>query len=114
MKNVIVYNRSIYLLLKASLCVFSKIKETMKVPYSEAQLKTEYFVPGSCVGRIIGKKGQVVQDIQDRAQTDIEVPKDKQGGDDVPVYITGTFNGTQVRRVTLFKVSTINLNQFTK
>ena len=68
----------------------------MKVPYSEAQLKTEYMVPGFCVGRIIGKKGQVVQDIQDRAQTDIEVPKDKQGGDDVPVFITGTFNGTQV------------------
>jgi len=81
---------------RASLCVFGKIKETMKVPYSEAQLKTEFMVPGSCVGRIIGKKGQVVQDIQDKAQTDIEVPKDKQGGDDVPVYITGTFNGTQI------------------
>jgi len=81
---------------RASLCVFGKIKETMKVPYSDAQLRTEFMVPGSCVGRIIGKKGQVVQDIQDKAQTDIEVPKDKQGGDDVPVYITGTFNGTQI------------------
>lgn len=81
---------------RASLCVFGKIKETMKVPYSDAELKTEYMVPGSCVGRIIGKKGMVVQDIQDKAQTDIEVPKDKQGGDDVPVYITGTFNGTQI------------------
>ena len=68
----------------------------MKVPYSEAQLKTEFMVNGNWVGRIIGKKGQVVQDIQDKAQTDIEVPKDKQGGEDVPVYITGTFNGTQV------------------
>ena len=68
----------------------------MKIPYSEAHLKTEYMVPGFCVGRIIGKKGQVVQDIQDKAQTEIEVPKDKQGGDDVPVFISGTFNGTQV------------------
>ena len=74
----------------------------MKVPYSDAQLRTEFMVPGSCVGRIIGKKGQVVQDIQDKAQTDIEVPKDKQGGDDVPVYITGTFNGTQVG-ISLFR-----------
>jgi len=81
---------------KASVCVFSKIKETMKVPYTEAQLKTEYLVPGTCVGRVIGRRGQVVQDIQDKSQTDIEVPKDKQGGDNVPVYITGTFNGTQV------------------
>ncbi|XP_002157937.2 insulin-like growth factor 2 mRNA-binding protein 2 [Hydra vulgaris] len=81
---------------RASLCVFSKIKETMKVAYSEAQLKTEFIVPGSCVGRVIGKKGQVVQDIQDKAQADIEVPKDKQGANDVPVYITGTFNGTQI------------------
>ncbi|XP_057294108.1 insulin-like growth factor 2 mRNA-binding protein 2 [Hydractinia symbiolongicarpus] len=81
---------------KASLCVFSKIKETMKVPYSEAQLRTEYMVSGECVGRIIGKKGQVVQDIQDKAQADIEVPKDKQGGEQVPVFITGTFNGTQI------------------
>lgn len=69
----------------------------MKVPYSEARLKTEYLVPAFCVGRIIGKKGQVVQDIQDKSQTDIEAPKDKQGGSDVPVYITGTFNGLQVR-----------------
>lgn len=68
----------------------------MKVPYSEAQLRTEYMVSGECVGRIIGKKGQVVQDIQDKAQADIEVPKDKQGGEHVPVFITGTFNGTQV------------------
>lgn len=77
----------------------------MKVPYSDAQLRTEFMVPGSCVGRIIGKKGQVVQDIQDKAQTDIEVPKDKQGGDDVPVYITGTFNGTQVLELPSFCIS---------
>ena len=81
---------------RASLCVYNKIKETMKVPYSEAQLKTEYMVPSNCVGRIIGKKGQVVQDIQDKSQTDIEVPKDQQGGDNVPVYVTGTFNGSQI------------------
>jgi len=81
---------------RASLCVYNKMKETMKVPYSEAQLKTEYMVPGNCVGRIIGKKGQVVQDIQDKSQTDIEVPKEQQGGDKVPVYITGTFNGSQI------------------
>lgn len=81
---------------RASLCVYNKIKETMKVPYSEAQLKTEYMVPGNCVGRIIGKKGQVVQDIQDKSQTDIEVPKEQQGGDNVPVYVTGTFNGSQI------------------
>lgn len=81
---------------KASLCVFSKIKEGMKVPYTEAQLKTEFLVPAHCVGRIIGKKGQVVQEIQEKSQTDIEVPKDKQGGEDVPVFITGTFNGTQM------------------
>jgi len=81
---------------RASLCVYNKIKETMKVPYSEAQLKTEYMVPGNCVGRIIGKKGQVVQDIQDKSQTDIEVPKEQQGGDKVPVYIRGTFNGSQI------------------
>ena len=70
----------------------------MKVPYSETQLKTEYMVPGECVGRIIGKKGQVVQDIQDKSHADIEVPKEQQGDDDVPVYVTGTFNGTQVKR----------------
>lgn len=81
---------------RAALCVYNKIKETSKVPYSEAQLKTEYMVPGNCVGRIIGKKGQVVQDIQDKSQTDIEVPKEQQGGDTVPVFITGTFNGSQI------------------
>lgn len=81
---------------RAALCIYNKIKETTKVPYSEAQLKTEYMVPGNCVGRIIGKKGQVVQDIQDKSQTDIEVPKEQQGGDNVPVYITGTFNGSQI------------------
>ena len=86
----------------------------MKVAYSEAQLKTEFIVPGTCVGRIIGKKGQVVQDIQDKAQADIEVPKDKQGANDVPVYITGTFNGTQVfyffRKVFYLAFSTKKLN----
>lgn len=81
---------------RAALCIYNKIKETAKSPYSEAQLKTEFMVPGNCVGRIIGKKGQVVQDIQDKSQTDIEVPKEQQGGDNVPVYITGSFNGSQI------------------
>jgi len=80
----------------AQLMVFSKVKESIKLPYSEAQLKTEYYIPGSCVGRIIGKKGQVVQEIQEKSMTDIEIPKDQQNGSECPVFITGTFNSTQI------------------
>ena len=37
-----------------------------------------------------------VLSIQDGSGTEIEVPKDKQGGAKAPIYIKGTFSGTQV------------------
>ena len=47
-------------LAQASLCVFSKIKESLRSSLYDAELKTETMVPGNCLGRIIGKKGSVV------------------------------------------------------
>eukprot|EP00794_Sanderia_malayensis_P003316 gene3316-3801_t len=79
---------------KASLCVFSKIKESLRSSLYDAELKTELYVPGNCLGRIIGKKGSVVLSIQDSSGTEIEVPKDKQGGPKAPIYIKGSFSGT--------------------
>jgi len=80
---------------KASFCVFSKIREGLRSTLYDAELKTEILVPGNCLGRIIGKKGSVVLSIQDGSGTEIEVPKDKQGGPKAPIYIQGTFSGTQ-------------------
>ena len=42
------------------MCVFSKIKESLRSSLYDAELKTETMVPGNCLGRIIGKKGSVV------------------------------------------------------
>ncbi len=75
-------------------------------PTGEVRLTAEILVPASQVGRIIGKGGANVREMQRVTGAAIKLPE--QGtveGEETPVHITGTFYSVQVR---LQKKSTVH------
>ncbi|CAG2168380.1 unnamed protein product, partial [Oppiella nova] len=68
----------------------------------EPRLKVEIMIPSSQVGRIIGKGGQVVRDMQRNTRATIKLPEESSGGggdglppEETPVHIIGDFLSTQ-------------------
>lgn len=82
---------------KAQFMIFRKVGyEGLTVP-QEATLKVEIMVPSSQVGRIIGKGGSVVRDLQRLTHAMIKLPEESQSSsDETPVHIIGDFLSTQV------------------
>lgn len=91
---------------KAQFMIFRKVGyEGLSVP-QEATLTVEIMVPSSQVGRIIGKGGSVVRELQRLTHAVIKLPEESQSSsEETPVHIIGDFLSTQVniKRIILKK-----------
>lgn len=82
---------------KAQYMIFKKVSfETYAGP-QESRLKVEIFVPSNQVGRIIGKGGQTVRELQRQTHAIIKLPEESDSSDseETPVHIIGDFYSTQ-------------------
>ncbi|XP_076325931.1 insulin-like growth factor 2 mRNA-binding protein 1 isoform X2 [Tachypleus tridentatus] len=82
---------------KAQFMIFKKVSCEGFVGPQEAHLRVEVFVPTSQVGRIIGKGGQTVREIQRITQAVIKLPEESQNSqaEETAVHITGDFYSSQ-------------------
>ncbi|XP_015903639.1 insulin-like growth factor 2 mRNA-binding protein 1 isoform X2 [Parasteatoda tepidariorum] len=82
---------------KAQFMIFKKVGFEGYPGPQEATLKVEMFVPTNQVGRIIGKGGQTVRDLQRVTHALIKFPEDArtQESDETSVHIIGDFYCTQ-------------------
>ncbi|GFU21187.1 insulin-like growth factor 2 mRNA-binding protein 3 [Nephila pilipes] len=83
---------------KAQYMIFKKVTfETYTGAQESHCLKVEIFVPSNQVGRIIGKGGQTVRELQRQTHAIIKLPEenDNTESDETPVHIIGDFYSTQ-------------------
>ncbi|CAL1267255.1 unnamed protein product [Larinioides sclopetarius] len=83
---------------KAQYMIFKKVTfETYTGAQESHCLKVEIFVPSNQVGRIIGKGGQTVRELQRQTHAIIKLPEenDNAESDETPVHIIGDFYSTQ-------------------
>ncbi|RWS27419.1 insulin-like growth factor 2 mRNA-binding protein 1 isoform X1, partial [Leptotrombidium deliense] len=82
---------------KAQFMIFRKVGyEGLSGP-QEATLKVEIFVPSTQVGRIIGKGGTTVRELQRLTHAIIKLPEEGHGttAEETPVHMIGDFLSTQ-------------------
>ncbi|XP_067138509.1 insulin-like growth factor 2 mRNA-binding protein 1 isoform X2 [Centruroides vittatus] len=82
---------------KAQFMIFKKVGYEGFTGPQEARLRVELFVPSNQVGRIIGKGGQTVRELQRLTHAIIKLPEESDSSeeDDTPVHIIGDFYSTQ-------------------
>ncbi|KAI1299367.1 Insulin-like growth factor 2 mRNA-binding protein 1 [Halotydeus destructor] len=82
---------------KAQFMLFRKVGFESQNGPQEAHLTVEIFVPSSQVGRIIGKSGQTVRELQRLTHAIIKLPDESQNNsaEETPVHIKGDFLSTQ-------------------
>ncbi|XP_022252325.1 insulin-like growth factor 2 mRNA-binding protein 1 [Limulus polyphemus] len=82
---------------KAQFMVFKKISYEGFAGPQDARLRVEIFVPSSQVGRIIGKGGQTVREMQRITQAAIKLPEESQNtqAEETPICIIGDFYSSQ-------------------
>jgi insulin-like growth factor 2 mRNA-binding protein 1 len=82
---------------KAQFLIFEKLREEGFAGNDDVRLKAEIMVPSSQVGRIIGKGGQNVREMQRVTGSVIKLPEESQNteGEETPVHIIGTFYSVQ-------------------
>jgi len=82
---------------KAQFYIFEKVKNELRLPaHDEVHLRTEIMVPKPSIGRIIGKGGQNVKEMQRVSGAIVQLPmEDHNEVDEVPVTIIGHFYATQ-------------------
>jgi len=82
---------------KAQFYIFEKIKNELRLAaHDEVHLRTEIMVPKQSIGRIIGKGGQNVKEMQRVSGAIVQLPMEDQGDvEEVPVTIIGHFYATQ-------------------
>ncbi|XP_008329508.1 insulin-like growth factor 2 mRNA-binding protein 3 isoform X2 [Cynoglossus semilaevis] len=84
---------------KAQCRIFSKLKEeNFFGPREEVKLEAHIKVPSCAAGRVIGKGGKTVTDLQNMSCADVVVPRDQtpDENDDVVVKINGHFFACQL------------------
>lgn len=82
---------------KAQFMIFKKVSYEGFSGPQEARLRVEIFVPSNQVGRIIGKGGQTVRELQRMTHAIIKLPEESQNSsaEETPVHIIGDFYSTQ-------------------
>lgn len=102
---------------RASFLVFDKLKQEGFAGNDDVRLRTSIRVPKNVVGRVIGKGGQNVRDIQRMTGALIKLPESQNSqGEEVTVEIFGNFMATQnaqgrVRALVLQSVAQANGGQ---
>jgi insulin-like growth factor 2 mRNA-binding protein 1 len=87
---------------KAQCWVFQRLCEQTHQFFDEIRLCTEVQVPSKLVGRIIGKGGQNVRELQRLTGAQVKIPEDAathEENEDTFVRIIGTFNASQAVQV---------------
>lgn len=81
---------------KAQFYIFEKVKSEMRLAaQDEVHLRSEVMVPKAAIGRIIGKGGQNVKEMQRVSGAIVQVPEDQGDVEEVPVTIIGHFYACQ-------------------
>lgn len=83
---------------QAQYLIFEKIRDEYAFGYDEVKLTVEVLIPSSQVGRLIGKGGQNVRDLQRQTGAGIKLPQ--QGStheEETSVHIMGPFYAIQVK-----------------
>ncbi|XP_070211081.1 insulin-like growth factor 2 mRNA-binding protein 2 isoform X7 [Littorina saxatilis] len=81
---------------KAQFYIFEKVKSEMRLArQDEVHLRSEVVVPKATIGRIIGKGGQNVKEMQRVSGAIVQVPEDQGEVEEVPVTIIGHFYACQ-------------------
>lgn len=81
---------------RAQSMIFSKVCYENVVGNQDGTLRVEIFVPSNQVGRIIGKGGQTVRELQRLTRALIKLPEESQNAntEETPVHILGDFFST--------------------
>ncbi|CAF0725404.1 unnamed protein product [Didymodactylos carnosus] len=82
---------------KAQYYIYDKIRQEGYAGNDDVKLRAEIFVPTSIIGRLIGKGGQNVRELQRQTGSVIKLPDDSQqtAANEVPVKIIGPFQASQ-------------------
>jgi len=82
---------------KAQFCIFDKLKQEGWFGNEEGRLTTQITIPGKLVGRIIGKGGVNVRELQRITSSEVTIPRQGElnTSEEIPVSITGTFFSNQ-------------------
>ncbi len=91
---------------KAQFYIFEKIRQERFLNDDIVKLKAEIQVPALIVGRIIGKSGKNVRELQRSTGATIKLPEDANTSQTNPVVVRiyGTFNSSQVSCNVFFPV----------
>jgi len=91
--------------LQASYFIFEKMKLDGMNQTEDVRLRTAIRIPKAMVGRVIGKSGKNVREIQRMTGASVKLPEDPNTqGEEVLVEVHGNFMATQVYRCTLFMI----------
>uniref|UniRef100_A0A8C7DHD4 Insulin-like growth factor 2 mRNA-binding protein 3 n=1 Tax=Oncorhynchus kisutch TaxID=8019 RepID=A0A8C7DHD4_ONCKI len=98
---------------KAQGRIFGKLKEeNFFGPKEEVKLEAHIKVPSFAAGRVIGKGGKTVNELQNLTSAEVVVPRDQtpDENDQVIVKITGHFYASQTWKITAFGTNAIPQN----
>lgn len=82
---------------KSQFCIFDKLKQEGFFNGEEERLTSELTIPSAIVGRIIGKGGNNVRELQRLTSSEVVIPRqsETEGLEEVPVKIVGHFFAIQ-------------------
>jgi len=82
---------------KSQFCIFDKLKQEGFFNELDEKLTSEMTIPASIVGRVIGKGGNNVRELQRLTSSEVVIPRqsETEGMDEVPVKIVGHFFAIQ-------------------
>jgi insulin-like growth factor 2 mRNA-binding protein 1 len=82
---------------KAQFCIFDKLKQEGWFGQEEGRLTSQITIPGILVGRVIGKGGVNVRELQRLTSSEVTIPRQGEivSTDEIPVSITGNFFSNQ-------------------
>ncbi|KAL2079861.1 hypothetical protein ACEWY4_023654 [Coilia grayii] len=92
--------------------IFGKLKEeNFFGPKEEVKLEAHIKVPSSAAGRVIGKGGKTVNELQNLSSAEVVVPRDQTPDEDdqVVVKISGHFYASQVAQRRIQEILSQNL-----
>lgn len=82
---------------RSQYCIFDKLKQEGYFENDEGRLTSEMTIPASIVGRVIGKGGNNVRELQRVTSSEVVIPRqsETEGLEEVPVKICGHFFAIQ-------------------
>uniref|UniRef100_H2ZMJ7 RRM domain-containing protein n=1 Tax=Ciona savignyi TaxID=51511 RepID=H2ZMJ7_CIOSA len=82
---------------KSQFCIFDKLKQEGFFNAEDERLTSELTIPAAIVGRVIGKGGNNVRELQRLTSSEVVIPRqsETEGMEEVPVKICGNFFANQ-------------------